>query len=113
MALKKVICQWSDKRCTSQVLGINGEKNSKIINEMITINRSTNTKIAPKYIKNNIGTWKKVDRIEFFVDFETCNGTVHNIKKLPLANTQTIIFMIGVGYINPHDNKWIYHNFTV
>lgn len=113
IALKEGICQWTDEECTPDVLGITGEKTSEILEAIIKINQSTKDKILPKYIGNNINAWKASDTIEFFVDFETCNGVVSSIKKLPLAQTETIVFMIGVGYIDPTTRKWIYRHFTV
>lgn len=113
LALEEGISQWTDRHCTPEVLGITGEKTSRILNEIIAINRSTKRKISPDYVTNNIGAWKQVDTIEFFVDFETCNGVVSSIKRLPSASTETVIFMIGVGYIDPDTNKWTYRDFTV
>lgn len=113
LALQEGISQWTDKDCTPEVLGITGERTSKILDAIIKINRSDKQKISPKYISNNIGSWKQSDTIEFFVDFETCNGVVSSIKRLPAANTKTIVFMIGVGYIDPITKQWIYRDFTV
>lgn len=113
LALEAGVCQWTDKKCTPAILGINGEKTSKILSAIIDINRSKKVKIAPKVVRNNIGAWKSPDKIEFFVDFETCNGVVSSIKRLPEAKTDTIVFMIGVGYIDPDTNKWISKDFTV
>jgi len=113
IALEAGIYKWTDKRCTPEKLGITGKKISHILSQIIKINQSDNCKIAPDYITNNIGAWKYKDEIEFFVDFETCNGAVSAIKRLPLANTDNMIFMIGVGYIDPDTEQWIYKDFTV
>ena len=111
-ALEKGICRWTDKRLTPQMLGINGEKSSKILKAIIDINQSKNLKIQPDLIKNNIGYWKNRDHIEMFVDFESTNGSVSPVKKLPMAKSETIIFMIGVGFENPETGKWVYKHFT-
>lgn len=113
IALENDICQWTDPDCDAKALGITGEKTSKILNEIIGINQNKKDKIRPKLITNNVGQWKVRDDIEFFVDFETCNGVVTDIKNLPYAKNDTIIFMIGVGYIDPETEKWVYKNFTV
>ena len=113
LALEEEIYQWTDKDCTAENLGITGEKTSRVLNEIIKINQSSKKKISPKYVVNNIGAWKHIDTIEFFVDFETCNGAVSSIKRLPAAQNETLVFMIGVGYIDPDDGKWIYRDFTV
>lgn len=112
-AMKAGVYQWTDPKCTPELLGINGPKTSKILSEIININRDSSDLIRPKIITNNIGNWKTIDTVEFFVDFETCNSVISSIKKLPQAKTDTIIFMIGVGYIHPKTKKWIYHHFTV
>ena len=113
LALDAGVSQWTDKNCTPDVLGINGDKTSKVLSAIININQSKRKIILPKVIRNNIGLWKCPDKIEFFVDFETCNGAVSGIKRLPHARIETIVFMIGVGYIDPNTNKWISKDFTV
>lgn len=121
LALKKGIYKWNDKRCNPEILGITGEKNSKILSKIIKINKNKNTrKISPNYIKNNIGGWKNSQKIEFFVDFETCNNIISNMKNLTRSilsceneSVSNFIFMIGVGYISPETNKWNYKDFTV
>jgi len=113
LALKSGISQWTNKLCSPELLGIKGKKTGNTLKKIISINRNKNTKISPKYINNNIGGWKECNTIEFFVDFETCNGAVSNIKGLPFSNNDTILFMIGVGYVDPATNIWIYKDFTV
>jgi len=112
-ALDKGVCQWTDVKCTPEILGITGSKTSKILNAIMKVNRSDKIKILPKRINNNIGMWKQSDSIEFFVDFETYNGVINSIKKLPKARTDILVFMIGVGYIDPKSKEWIYKDFTV
>jgi len=110
IALENGISEWTDENCTPDILGINGDKTSKILSNIITINQDSRILISPSYIKNNIGGWKYSDDIEFFVDFETTNGSVSEIINLPFANTNTIIFMIGVGYFQ--DNSFEYKSFV-
>lgn len=113
LALDEGIYRWTDKKCTPNILGINGVKTSKILGAIIDINRSKKKLISPKYINNNISSWKYPAKIEFFVDFETTNGSLSSIKKLPAANTDIIVAIIGVGYIDPSSNKWVHKNFSV
>ena len=108
------IYQWTDPQCNSNALGICGPKKSKIIDLMLDINRGRiEDMMYPKYIENNIGGWKDDRLIEFFVDFETINGSTNNIDNITSADSATIIFMIGVGYINPDHMTWVYKDFTV
>ena len=113
IALDDGICQWNDPRCNSLALGIRGKKVSRILDKIIEINQQDKIKILPAIIKNNLYNWQSRDTIEFFVDFETCNGAVADIKGLPKAINYTIIFMIGVGYIEPKSGQWFYKDFTV
>lgn len=112
-ALTEGISQWTDDDCCAEVLGITGERTSRILNAIIAINQDSEATIAPNIIRNNIGNWKRADLIEFYVDFETTNGAVSSIKRLPVANTEAMVFMIGVGYIDPYTEEWIYKDFTV
>ena len=113
LALHEGIFRWTDKDCTPGVLGVKGAKTGRILKQIMAINRNSKERILPSYVSNNIGSWKQKNSIEFFVDFETCNGVVSSIKRLPIANTETLIFMIGVGYIDPDTHKWVYRHFTV
>jgi hypothetical protein len=112
-ALGEGISQWTDDECCAEVLGITGEKTGKILDSIIRINQDPNATISPAVIQNNIGSWKKSDTIEFFVDFETTNGAISSIKRLPVASTEAMVFMIGVGYVDPYTKEWIYKDFTV
>lgn len=113
VALNNKICNWGDKNCNSENMGISEGKISRTLDAIIEINQQKKIIMFPEYIKNNIGNWKNQDKIEFFVDFETCNGAVSSIKNLPIARNEMIIFMIGVGYIDPENGDWIYKDFTV
>lgn len=111
IALKQGICKWTDPKCTAEILGITGQKTGGILDEILRVNQSKTLKITPEIITTDIHNWKERDTIEFFVDFETCNGVISDIKWLPSARTETIIFMIGVGYIDPHTKKWVTKDF--
>ena len=113
LALEAGISRWTDPKCTAAALGIHGQNTSKILSALININQSDKVKIAPEIINNNLGTWQHQPKIEFFVDFETCNGVVSSIKHLPEAKNDTIVFMIGVGYIDPDTRQWVSRDFTV
>ena len=104
------IFKWTDKKCTAKKLGIFGKKIGPILNKIIKINQSKTKIIEPLYIKNNIGNWKEKEDIEYFVDFETFNGSIADINNLPFSNINNLIFMIGVGYIK--NRKWKFINFT-
>lgn len=112
IALGNGICNWKDKKCTAEMMGIHG-KRGKIIDDIIYINKDdTKELIHPKIIDFNLYDWKKKDKIEFFVDFEYKNAVFDNIIKLPIVDKSILLFTIGVGYVDDKD-KWIFKHFTV
>jgi hypothetical protein len=90
-----------DKKCTSELLGINGINSSKI-NAILDINRG-NEIIAPKKIKSNYSNWRKINNkyLEVYLDYETINDLEGN----------NFIFMIGIGYLR--NNEWNYKCFLL
>lgn len=108
------IYKWDDKRCNSKTLGIKGEYISKILNEILDINKSEDDKIKPNKIKNNWLDWQNKKTIEFYVDFETITDVITDFSNLSSENKSdgTFIYMIGVGFIDPITSQWIYKNFT-
>ena len=116
IAHKNKVYAWTDQRCTPKNLGVNGEKTSKILNEILRINQPHScgdNLILPNIIKHNIFDWKDRRPVEFYVDFETCNDVVSGMSTVPMSDVSNIIFMIGVGYVNPQTNRLVYRHFTV
>ncbi len=114
IAHKNNVFEWSDPKCTTDALGVNGPVTKKILNEILKINHQQQYQIMPLKIKNNIGDWQTQYELEFYVDFETVNDVVlTDFKKLPKSETITILFQIGVGYIDPSTSKWKYISFMV
>lgn len=106
IALEAGVCKWTDKKCTPEILGINGDKTSKILSAKIEVNRSNKVKILKSFI-----IIQEHGNVQ--IEFNTCNGVVSSIKRLPEIKTDTIVFMIGIGYIDPDTDKWISRDFTV
>jgi predicted RecB family nuclease len=51
--------------------------------------------------------------VELFVDFEGTNTcTVEDMSELPYIGGSNMVFMIGVGYIDPETKEWVYRDFT-
>jgi hypothetical protein len=90
-----------DKKCTSELLGINGVNATKI-DAILDINRG-NEIIAPKKIKTNYSNWRKINNkyLEVYLDYETIND----------LEGDNFIFMIGIGYIK--NNEWTYKCFLL
>lgn len=115
-ALAAGVSQWTDINCNASVLDVNGEKRGKILQSIIDVNRQYQLDsiglIKPDIIENNIGDWKSTPTIEFFVDFETTNSVINTIRHLPKAASEMMIFMIGVGYVDPITKQWIHRDFV-
>jgi hypothetical protein len=106
------IYKWSDNNCESSKLGIKGEKVSKLLDEIIKINRSNDEIIKPQIIKNNLNNWKSETELDFYIDFETLNTCFMSDEINVLSNSNNnIIFMIGVGYVS--NNKWNFKLFKM
>tara|TARA_Y100000768_G_scaffold331495_1_gene270743 strand:+ start:15583 stop:17322 length:1740 start_codon:yes stop_codon:yes gene_type:complete len=99
-AFNNNIYSWKNKDCNSSILGIKG-KRSKIIDDMI-IFQNSNDIYTYKNPIINLNNWKDNNKLTFFVDFETINSELNN---------ETIVFMIGLGWIK--NNKWFYKDYTV
>lgn len=110
-AHKLNIYNWKDPRCTINTLGFKKGSKSVILEQILNINKDENTNIImPKYIQNNLGNWKQKTDIEFYVDFESTCCVFNNFESLPKSSSESIIYMIGVGYIDDN-NTWIYKSF--
>ena len=107
IALDNDVSQWTDQDCSSQILGVNGLKTSKILSAILEVNHDEDKIIIPEVLKSKLPKAK----FEFFVDFETNNGSIAEINSLPNANVENMINMIGVGFINK--NAWQYKTFLV
>jgi len=108
-----------------QIKHTNDNKNnkiSKIINNMIEINKNKNHIITPLKIDLKIHNLDKTHNyMDFYVDFETTYylnysfDKIINYKKgdnlLLNADKDNIIYMIGIGWIE--NNKWIFKNLIV
>lgn len=107
------IYSWKDPRCTPELLGIGGEYTSTIVARILEANRSKTQNVFPKYINNNFADWKNPRHLEFFVDFEMTCSVFTEFDDLPYADGESIIFMIGVGYVCPNEGNWVFRDFTV
>jgi len=112
IANSKGIYDWKDPKCTSTNLGFkpNG-KRRVVIDRILEANHSAKQVIFPKKIKT-LG-WRTRPKLELFCDFEMSCSVFNEIEDLTEMNTNSFIFMIGVGYIDPVTKKWIYRDFTV
>lgn len=106
------IFSWDDARLTPNLIGINGESRTKTVIDIININKdSTQAKILPSLIENDITEWKNKPKLEFFVDFETVTDINDDFSKFPYLSGNSLIFMIGCGY-EKLDGSWEMEVFT-
>jgi len=107
------IYSWHDIHCSSQVLGINGPKISRVVDKIIEVNRDSNKTILPDIIINNLSNWQTETEYDFYIDIETCNLDFYD-KRIDLGNGKSnshFVFLIGVGfYVN---GDWQYKSFMV
>ena len=114
----KGIYSWNDYRCDSNSLGMRG-KNKKILDGILSINRSENGVLLYNNIDKlvNTLTYNKTfdtkNQFEFYLDFETVNDLNDNFGEIPLSNGNNCVFMIGVGWIVPNTKIWRYKSFVV
>lgn len=99
------ITKYTDKRLTSVKMGIKG-KRGIFVDKILKHINSKNSKNLEIPLENNILNWRLEKNNEFYVDFETCD--IITSEKL-----QKIVYMIGVGYINPKNNNWEYKCFYI
>lgn len=115
------VYKWTDPKCTTQVLGVNGPKIKRVLDEIMSINKNSDStvKVLPLIIQNDDDGWQTPQRLEMFVDFEFVNDVVSDFGNMPRASSRSIIFMIGVGYFDPlvedtsSPDAWVYKSFTV
>lgn len=115
IANAKGVYNWDDKKCTPQILGVNGKVRSKVIGRILEANHSEGRNIFPKYILHNFADWKNREgrKLELFVDFETTCSVFSEMEELPLNTGMALIFLIGVGYIHPESGEWVFNKFVV
>src|SRR5690606_7789576 len=86
---------------------------ARILKVILEANKTNNKyKMIPQYINSNLGGWKNKNNLEFYVDFETTCSVLNNFESLQNSSFESMIYMIGVGYIN-NKHKWIYKSFIV
>jgi hypothetical protein len=107
-AFNKNIISWKDPKCDSKTLGVKGEKTSKMIDSLLQFNRKRNKIINIGKISHNNDNWRSND-LTFYVDFETIGSMLLNSNQKTKLNVEgDYIFMVGIGWKCPNDNKWNY-----
>jgi hypothetical protein len=97
------IYSYNDSNCNSENLGINGDIQSPILNAIIGINQKVKFKNQYDYINLNLNDevdnfWAEPQKLLISVDFEYINNIFDNFETLPVSNTASYLFMIGVAF---------------
>lgn len=106
---KNNIKSWDNPRCNSKNLGIKGKKLGPFIDEILKFQRQNNKIINIKKIKNNNLDWRNDKKVTIYLDFETIGDLLlksHN--KTNVGINGDFVFMIGIGWQYPLQNKWNY-----
>lgn len=105
MAIEQGITRYDDPNLDINVLGLIKSKCSDNIEQILKINnsKSTGSIIVPKLSNEN--NWKS-DGLKCYVDIETINNVVYNLKH----DKPNFIFMIGVGF--SYKGSWTFKVFT-
>ncbi len=97
------ITKYTDKKLSSDKLGLKG-KRGLFIDKVIKFENNKKSKKLNIPIENNILNWRLKKNNEFYIDFEHCQIKMEE-------KTGKIVYMIGVGFINPVNNNWEYKCF--
>lgn len=115
----QAIYSWASPRCTTQALGIDTPCTKTILSAMLDINQPhTETYrqgilVLPKVIASTYGQWYETDTLEFAVDFEIVNHILFEFDSEMYRDHASLIFTIGVGWMDPVEKTWLYRHFTV
>jgi hypothetical protein len=105
--LKNGINSWYNPKASSEMFGIKGNR-GKIIDKMISINKSNTHKILPEKIESDMFDWRNEEN-DIYLDFETFNDIFETFECIPEQKSYNLIFLIGVGYRK--NNKWEFKYF--
>lgn len=110
-AMSDGITSLDDPSLSAAKLGVTGAKTAPIVDRIIEINRASGSPLVlPKKVRAGESTWRKNDRFEFYVDFETVNNLDDDFSRFPLVGGQPLIFMIGCGHVR--NGQWEFRQFT-
>ena len=100
IAHSKNIYSWMNKNFNASLIDIKDEKTSRILNNILEINRNNNIIRTVDLANNNNWRQNDINTLELYIDFETLNSNVGQLESND--NNNNIIFMICIG--------WEYHN---
>lgn len=102
---------WDDPSLTLDLVKVTGDKRSRVLTELLTVNRDPGPVVRPIHISAEREVWHQPEKIEFYVDFEFVSDLSDDFTHMPEKGGQPLIFMIGCGHLE--DTKWFFKSFTV
>ena len=110
------IYKWTDPKCNVDTLGVKGAFTRNVLTAILEINQPVSEprirKVKPAIIQDDRGGWQAKPELEFYVDFEYSNDVITDFRGMPEVESCTLIFMIGIGYIEPVTKSWVFREFT-
>lgn len=108
-AHSKQVFRLSDPLCTTETLGIKPSERSRVIDNILNINRSSEI-INPSVLKcPELENLLNKNRFHYYVDFEVLGGVFRsNIEDIDVRNTRKnddMTFIIGIGFNTEDDIK--------
>ena len=100
------IYRWDDPQVTPATVGVNGEKRSRVLDQILVVNQPEyeGSLILPLQVETEREQWHPTPGVEFYVDFEFCSDLNDDFSTLPEKGGQPLIFMIGCGHVE--DGEW-------
>lgn len=96
--------RWDDPRLTPFDVGIKGEKQAPVLQQLLDVNRADGPPVLPQLINETREDWYSKSGLEFYVDFEFCSDLNDDFSNLPWKGGQPLIFMIGCGHVE--NGQW-------
>ena len=103
----KGITRWTDPLLTPEDVGIKPQSTYYVpFSALLNINRTTDGPPIRRGHQTDPETWRPVQPLEFFADFETFGDLRDHFDTFPERGGQTLIFMIGCGHVEDGDWKF-------
>jgi hypothetical protein len=107
------VYRWNDPNCNTNVLGIKGDIQAPIIEQILEVNTDKHANVLPDVVLNNDNNWQKNSKLEFFIDIEFITEIfMEDIFSQLGKDTkfENFTFLIGLGYVV--NKKWNYTAFV-
>ena len=100
-----------DPRVSAEFLGIAAQNGARAVDAILAADRARDSRyVRPERISADAGAWRVIERVECYVDFETVNDVLDDLRTFPERGGQQLIFQIGCGRCV--DGAWTFRSFT-